>query len=257
MTSLTGPRLLALSGLMLLGGLLPGITARAAPEVPFARTVDIGELVPLPKLRSVGVPASFLLAARTASQKVEVAPGVHIITRCAARWCVDGLQIDGKLALAPLPTDEEQQIYGEASPDGHRLERVVALAFDGDRHVSVHLIENQASGGAHATSHVRCLTFERSKAKLVTLHDVIEPAMADRLMLKTRGLFDSNTAVGVLGATLDRVGGWVPPLDATQLRFDRAGPSGAELVLCAARQGDTRTLLELRLEAYPVGYLLR
>ena len=247
-------------------GRLPGLCAAltllalAAPthaEAPFARLVDIGDLVELPKLRPVGVASTFILPRRSTAQKVEVAPGIHVITRCAGRWCVDGLQIDGKLAIAPLPTDEEQTIFGPEAPEAHRLERVVRVAFEGERHVSVHIIENQASGGAHATSHLRCLTFRRDTAKLVTLHDVIEPAMADRLMLKTRRLFDANTAIDVLGAPLGGRGlAWTPPMDATQLRFDRAGPTGAELVLCAARAGDTRTLLEMRLEAYPVGFLV-
>ncbi len=231
--------------------------ASAAAEAAFARLLDIGDVVELPKLRAVGVTSTFILPARSASQKVEVAPGIHVITRCAARWCVDGLQIDGKLAIAPLPTDDEQTIYGAEAPDGFRLERVIAVAFDGERHVSVRVVENQASGGAHATSHLRCLTFDRSTAKLITLHDVIEPAMADRLLLRTRALFDPNVATDVLGGPLVRTGvPWIPPLDATQFRFERAGPTGAELILCAARSGDTRHLLELRLEAYPVGYLM-
>lgn len=245
-------RLAAVAGL--LACLAP---STASAEAPFARLVDIGDVVELPKLRAVGVASTFILPARSTSQKVEVAPGIHVITRCVANWCVDGLQIDGKLAIAPLPTDEEQTIYGVEAPDGHRLERVIVVAFDGERHVSARIVENQSSGGAHATSHLRCLTFDRATAKLITLHDVIEPAMADRLLLRTRALFDPNLATEVLGGPLIAKGApWVPPLDATQFRFERSGPTGAELVLCAARAGDTRTLLEMRLEAFPVGYLL-
>lgn len=240
----------------LLIALLAGPAQADPDERTFSELVDIGQVTALAESDGKA-PRTFLLPERSVSQNLEVAPNIRVLTRCVARWCVDGLEIDGKVAIAPLPTDEEQTTFGVDAPAGHRLERVIKLAFDGRHHVSVYLVENQRSGGVHATSHMRCLTFDRPTKKLVTLHHVIEPAMANRLLLKTKGLFEGDKALEVVGRPLTGATNWRPVLDASQFRFVERGATRAELVICAVPPGDTREMVELRVEEFPVRYLLQ
>lgn len=221
-------------------------------KIQFARRVKVGQL------EGVETPSGITTAElkrRTASREQEVGPGIRIITRCSDNWCVDGLQVDGRTVIAPSPSLEEKKVY---QSEGEWLEQVIRVAWESDRYISIYIARSEFSGGAHANNTIICRTYRRAGGKLLSLEDVLPAVSANRLLNKARDLFNEDKAFDVLGDSLNAQGF---ELKLKDFRFERTAEhrgENPEIILCA--QGPypsgSAELLELRVEAFPVAYLL-
>ena len=185
-------------------------------------------------------------------------PGIRVVTRCAPAGCVDGLIIDGRTLIPPSPTAEEQQWIDE---HGGSLERVIRVGWDDlaeGRYVSIYVAETSlAPGAARSNNRLYCRTLERSTGRMVRLHDIL-PVHTDWLLTKVEALAGGRVGPDVLiGAESYR--GY--ETDALSFRLDSLEGHHAmlpEVVMCA--EGDHTSeadMLEIRLQAIPVGYLFR
>ncbi len=225
-----------------------------AGPTPLARKLNISELDDI--VRPESRPTTAELGRRTRPTREELPGNLTVETRCGRNWCVDGLISNNTVLIAPeLQPDEAKALRDP----GAWLERVIRVAWQDDAHVSAYVAVSEFSGGAHANNQLSCRSFARKPGRALSLKQVFQPRFAELLLSGTPRLFDDTVSLEELGEPLDAAGFQVDPQG---FRFGRAGRlkgTRPEVILCA--QGpypsDSGTILELSVEALPVGYLLR
>lgn len=222
----------------------------------FARRLAIADLEGVEPPPPGPAPTAAGLGARSGPAKRELPGGIVVETRCGDGWCVDGLSVRGKVLVAPKPTADEARWLRNGS-----LERVVRVDWWDDAFVSAYVAETSfEAGAAHANDALRCRTFDARSGRTLTLGDVLPPRFAALVLAKARRLLaDENLAIDEVGEALSSGGGYeLSPKDFRLARTPGYTGSRPEIVLCAegAWQSVGGTILELRLEAMPLTYLL-
>lgn len=215
------------------------------------RRLGIGDLADIP---SPGGPAPTTAALPRRSEGAErrtTWPGLVVHTTCRGDVCLDSLVDDGTTVIEPTASE---------TPDEGWIERVVRVPWANGEYVSAYIATSRRTGdAAHANNRLRCHTFRRQNGEPLSLEKVLGESAASRLIAKANSLLDEACAIEVLGRPLDAAG-YTFTLEG--FRFGRTaahdGPR-PEIILCAEgpHPRDSGHILEMRLEAMPVGYLLR
>lgn len=224
-------------------------------ESSLARRLAIADLEDV-VLPSGLVPTTAALGERHQPGRRELPGDLVVETRCGESWCVDGLSVRGRTLLAAEPTAEERRWVRRGW-----LERVVRVDWWDESFVSVYVAESSfVEGAAHANNALRCRTFDARSGRALSLRDVLPARSAALVLAKARRLFEDEVAIEELGHALDFGPGYELRSDGFRLaRTDRHGGERPEIILCAqgVACGSDGAMVELRLEAMPVAYLLR
>jgi hypothetical protein len=233
-------------------------TPRAGDEFRVSRQLEISDLEGIVRPPSGLAETTAALGRRKQAARRELSNGLRIETRCGKNWCIDGLAIADRVLIGAEPDADEARVLRDE--DGAWLERVIRIAWQDDAFVSVYVAESSFSdGAAHANNHFTCRSFERRAGRAVSLRDVLPATSAKLLLAKMRGLFNPEVAAEELGETLDT---WGFELKPEGFRFGRTAEytgSRPEIILCAesASTAHDGAIVELKVEAMPVSYLLR
>ena len=217
----------------------------------FVRRTSIDDIPGMESPDPEGPPTTMLLARRSKESERQVAPEVTLQTRCGNNYCVDGLFTGETALLEPKA--------GQAPGAAGRLERVVRVTHVTDEYVSAYIATSRYTGGANAENDLRCRTFDRRDGGRVRLAELLEEQTAERLIAKAEGLMDPNRAISVVGRSLDGSGMTFRPAGFRLTRTSDSSGELPEIVLCGNGEsaGSYASILEMRIEEFPVGYLLR
>jgi hypothetical protein len=139
------------------------------------------------------------------------------------------------------------------------MERVVRIAWQDTSVVSVYVAQSEFSGGASANNSLTCRSYDILRGHLLHLQDVLAKRSVELLLAKARGLLDANVAIDELGKPLEANGF---EFNEQGFRMDRSTHyhgTHPEIVLCGESPypSEAGSIVELRIEAIPVGYLMR
>jgi hypothetical protein len=227
----------------------PPATTRPEPESGhvLGRVVDIFEAVDVPHPTGV---TTFSLPQRTGDAALDVGDGVAVRTLCDDHGCIDGLFEHGKTLIAPRREPDEQ--FDRGTP--FELERVVQVVDRSDDKLSVYVATSEYSGGAHANNALGCRTYSRATGRRLRLRDVMPPRSAALVLAKVRVLFDPIRGLEETGELLPEIRVSAEDVDDRNFRVEqRVGRD--HVVLCVS--SDYAGLLEIRVDALPVDFLLR
>jgi hypothetical protein len=231
-----------------------------------ARVLSIEQLEGIIRPEDAGSGPSTTAALHGSAYPAELTlpDGVRIQTRCGEGWCVDGLFINGK-ELIPAAPDRERAKAFQGS--GGKWVRVIRVAWQDSSFLSIYIAESSfTAGAAHAVNAFQCRSFDIKTGRGLSLGDVLPLQSAKLLRTKVRALLhDPELALQELGVreNLRELNAESFDLRSLQdFRFARSPQHGAErpeIVLCAQGTfaGNDSLMLELRVEALPVAYLLR